>query len=237
MLENPKQAKALMARAIERAQRDAGDDLLLAKALMTQAQAQCQLGEIGESLASLELGLNLFFGNVYSRVGEFSTALTRYYESLALRQELNDESNSFTCLNNIGLTLQKQNLFDDALETFQKRLAIATKQNQARRSLTVHQNIGVVYARLLRSQEATECFEKALAIAESLNQAHLQAGLLNNLGNVAMNSGNYDKAFPFFQKSIEVSAKLDDKFGLVEAFVSIGICVARMQAKTERLSS
>lgn len=59
--QNPKGARALISQAIElAAQTRAKDDLTLAKMRLTQARIQCILGEMSESLASLEIGLNLF---------------------------------------------------------------------------------------------------------------------------------------------------------------------------------
>jgi tetratricopeptide (TPR) repeat protein len=53
---------------------------------------------------------------------------------------------------------------------------------------------------------------------------------MNNLGNVQLSLGNYEQAIPFFKESIALNIELENRFGLVESFVSIGQCVARIRA-------
>ncbi len=74
--QNPREARALISQAVElAAQTRAKDDLTLAKIRLTQARIQCILGEMSESLASLEIGLNLFRKHDYkSGIAADSTA-------------------------------------------------------------------------------------------------------------------------------------------------------------------
>jgi tetratricopeptide (TPR) repeat protein len=94
-----------------------------------------------------------------------------------------------------------------------------------------------VYAKLAQYEQARACFERALSLAQILNDEHSEAGSLNNLGNLFMTLGEYEQAATYFRKSIEINTNLENKFGLIETFVSMGKCIARLSIEAQKLSS
>ncbi len=52
-----------------------------------------------------------------------------------------------------------------------------------------------------------------------------------------MGLGEYEKAATYFKKSVVINTRLENKIGLIETFVSMGICIARMSQETKKSSS
>ena len=108
-----------------------------------------------------------------------------------------------TCLNILGVVLDRKGQIDEAIKIYQKALQIDENSPET------HFNMGSILHRLGRSNEARINYEKAISIKSDFLNAHF------NLGLVYQNLQSYKKAIESYQKAIELKPDFHEAIGAI----------------------
>ena len=77
--------------------------------------------------------------------GRYAEALTYYFQSLKIEEEINNEKGQAVTLGNIGIIYYNQKEYEKALDYYEKSLALKEKINETNSISTILGNIGIVY--------------------------------------------------------------------------------------------
>ena len=139
--------------------------------------------------------------------GDFDTSLDRFYESLSIREKINDKSGISECLNNIGGIQYSQHNYDEALKLFKQSLALKIEINEIDGIATAYNNIGAIFNDQNQTDSAEVYYLKCLDIYVD-EQDELGMGLIyHNLGSIYAKNGLTEKADWFFMHSIKLNQK------------------------------
>ncbi|WP_298610819.1 CHAT domain-containing protein [uncultured Thiothrix sp.] len=146
-------------------------------------------------------GLNLTgLQNYY--LGEYTTALSCYERSLAIRQEIGDKSGEGTTLNNISQIFRVRGDYETALSYLQRSLAIQQEIGDiAGMSYTLF-NMGHIYYQNKETEKAHNTWVAVYKIAKPINLAqvlHALEGLAKDLGS--------DEGLVFWEKPVGQSSQ------------------------------
>ena len=148
------------------------------------------------------------------KYGKYKESEKIYQRQIAHSEELygNENADTATSYNNIGLVYKNQGDYDKALECYFKALEIWEKvlgKEHPDTSIS-YNNIGAVYDSQGDYAKALEYYFKALEIREKvLGKEHPDtATLYNNIGLVYYNQGDYDKALEYHFKALEIREKV-----------------------------
>ncbi|MFY0671932.1 MAG: tetratricopeptide repeat protein [Bacteroidia bacterium] len=154
-------------------------------------------------------------------------ALENYRRSLAIKEELGDQSGVAAGLNNIGIVYFKQGDNFKALEYYERSLAIREELGELAGVAQSLDNIGIIYNMQDDLVKALEYYRRALAIRESLRDEEGDpkgmAINLDNIGIIYSNHGNYTKALEYFEKSFAIRKELGDQIAIGASLFNIGI--------------
>ena len=148
------------------------------------------------------------------KYGKYKESERIYLRQIAINEELygNENTDTATSYNNIGLVYDSQGDFDKALEFHFKALEIREKSLGKEHPDTAgsYNNIGVVYKSQGNYDKALEYYFKALEIWEILlGKEHPDtATSYNNIGNVYNSQGDFDKALEYHFKALEIRGKV-----------------------------
>ena len=106
-----------------------------------------------------------------------------------------------TCLNVLGVILDRKGQTEEAIRIYQKALQINENSSET------HFNMGSILHRLGRSNEARVNYEKAISIKSDFLNAHF------NLGLVYQNLQDYTKAIESYEKAIELKPDFHEAIG------------------------
>ena len=106
-----------------------------------------------------------------------------------------------TCLNVLGVILDRKGQTEEAIRIYQKALQINENSSET------HFNMGSILQRLGRSNEARVNYEKAISIKSDFLNAHF------NLGLVYQNLQDYTKAIESYEKAIELKPDFHEAIG------------------------
>ncbi len=228
MSDKPREAVALIGRALEATPRDtavienlglahlASTDFKQAEALFRQAIEQgaahgmvymrlgLALGSQGR-LAEAEVALRTATErapddpDTHLNLGNALTALGRPEDGLACyRKAVALQPRHADAQYNLGMLLNNMGRHAEALAAFHHLLTLAPEHPD------VHNSLGLVHAQLGQRDEAVRCFRKALAIAPNYFHAH------SNLGNVLRELVQLDEAAASCERALAIRPDFAD---------------------------
>ncbi len=168
-------------------------------------------GVADASRANSYCNQSLFFCKIVVRL---TSSLALAEASLSIRKEISGEDNSDTATtyNNIGIVYAYLGDYDKALEYYNKALSILQKILGEEHPDTAmsYNNIGTVYAYLGDYDKALEYYNKALSIRQKvLGEEHPDTAMsYNNMGSVYDELGDYDKALEYYDKALSIRQKV-----------------------------
>lgn len=249
---------------------------LAANDLDTRATQLCglanllqELGRMDEALALLEeagnirlqtddlLGLALVrtnLGNVYSRQGDFRTALNEFFSVVEVYELVGLKENLATTYNNIGRIYDMQGDIEHAVVYFDKAINLAEEiQNLTLMAIALN-NLGLsIYNRLkpmlpldaeqaddpdlkevrdLLGQAETSFTTAAEALQLTGDQRYL-ATILNNIGQLAADLGQLDKAAENLDRALALHRQMGNRIGVCQAAANVGLLLLRLERLPE----
>ncbi len=148
------------------------------------------------------------------KYGKYKESVRILLRQTALNEELygNENTDTATSYNNIGLVYYSQGDYAKALEYYFKALEIWEKVlgKEHPDTATSYNNIGLVYSNQGNYANALKYYFKALEIQEKvLGKEHSDtAKSYNNIGSAYDNLGDYDKALEYYFKALEIFEKV-----------------------------
>jgi tetratricopeptide (TPR) repeat protein len=118
---------------------------------------------------SVKYAHQLGWGSALNNVEKYVEAVVHYQAALDLARQLGSEPYIARCLNNVGVTLQRQGETETSLKLYLEARELFLRLND-RYGLSVNlSNIGEIYLDLGEIQEALAALEESRRIAEAIN--------------------------------------------------------------------
>ncbi len=137
--------------------------------------------------------------------------------------EIQQPSELARTLNNLAITLQKQQRVEEAFECYRKAKTALTKSASELDQILIYLSEGSLYSSLKRYHEAEATFKKIhLTFLEEAGHLFYQALTLNNLGIVALAQGNYAKAEEVLQKCLGIWQQMGDNIEVADTLRILG---------------
>ncbi len=154
--------------------------------------------------------------------GDLDQAEKKYLQSLAIKEEINDQLGIAGTTGNLGLIYYSKGNNIKAIEYYLKSLKmqeILVNYNGVANALN---NIGNVYASINESDKAIEYYLKCLKIYEDNNDLRGVGSTNNNLGGIYIDKKQYEKAVPYLEKALTIRRQIDEKNGIAETLNNLG---------------
>tara|TARA_R110000796_G_scaffold252631_1_gene389273 strand:- start:171643 stop:175017 length:3375 start_codon:yes stop_codon:yes gene_type:complete len=161
-------------------------------------------------------------GTTYYELGAFTKALDNLLQGLKLSEELNDTINLARLTNNLGNVFLRQKNNVKALEYYTYSLNLKKKIGDKRALIATYNNVGLVYSQLKQFDFALENFLKSAQLAEAQNDLRSVTRAYNNIGEMLNMQGKYFEALEYLNKSINIKNEIDDREGLMSAYLYRG---------------
>ena len=152
---------------------------------------------------SVILGINAF-GAATARRGQYSEALPKFNEALALAQEISDTNLEALSLDNLASTEQARGHTREAERYYRRSLTVSRQAgDEAQVALNLN-NLGSLVLSARNPAEAAPLFVEGLQLARRLGLQRTFPFLLANLGLVALRLGKHDHARSRFLEALEL---------------------------------
>jgi CHAT domain-containing protein/Tfp pilus assembly protein PilF len=165
--------------------------------------------------------------------GNFSAALVKFQQALAIYQELGDRVSQGRMLRRICVVTSRQGKIKTALDFCQQSLAIAKAVDDREGLGNTLNEIGSIYRKIGKYQQATEFFLQAIAIFRELKFQDSESAVLNNLAGTYESLGQYAKALETFQQALALSRVSKDRLNEGRILAGIGL-IYRNRAEYDR---
>ena len=153
------------------------------------------------------LSAHTSLGNLYQSMGDNSSALEEYKQSIELAKKLSDHVSLGWAHGNIGNAYLGLNKKDEALHHLQKSLDLAVEYEQTPQAIgRTYNNLGTAYQSMNNLDKAEEYYDLALSQAIYGNDIPGQARVYGNIGNVYMLRKNYERAIPHYSEVLRLSS-------------------------------
>ena len=161
-------------------------------------------------------------GYYQNNLGNVSSALDYYHQSLNIREEINDSSGIASSFNNIGIIHDNLGETSKAKEYYFKSLNILKNIDDKLSTATAYNNLGYVYDLQNDTSKALDYYQKSLTLYEELNEGSGIATSLNNIGSIYQSKGLYDEALTYHEKSLKIRESIADKHGITFSLNNLG---------------
>lgn len=175
-------------------------------------------------------------GNLVYELGDLDSAQALYEESLALRQQIDDEPGVADSLNNLGMLWTARGEFALGRQLLEESLELRRSLGDPSGFPPTMNNLGDVAIALGDAESATSWNEQALALSREVGNVRRIAHCLHNLGLAHRCKGDDASAKGLFESSLDLFQKVNEKSGVAAVLNSLGRVAARQgnldQART-----
>lgn len=169
-------------------------------------------------------------GIAYMRLNRPNEALTRYKESLEIKQRLGNKRGMAASYVQIGEVQKTLGNPAEAEKSYRAALKLRREiGDQAGLSVTLMDLSTLLDETFGRSKEALPLLQEALRIAQDTRSSNLEARALNNLGAVYLAQGQYSDAQTYFERALAIREKAkspqevaDTLHNLADTFTKMG---------------
>ena len=177
--------------------RDAGDRLVLARALNNK-------------------------GNTYLDLGQAADAIAAQTEALRLKEQSGaDPTDLSTTLTNIGNVYATQGDYALASDYYLRALAQIERSGRADMVTSVYNNLGQLYSSTFDYTKARMYLDKAIALAERIPDAARVATALYIVATIDRDEGHLDAAEAAQRRALALREETRDRLGIVESLTEI----------------
>ena len=175
--------------------------------MMVQAIQHYKMAISEAKLDRDKLAAHTSLGNLYQSMGDNSSALEEYKQSIELATKLSDQVSLGWAHGNIGNAYLGLNKKDEALHHLQKSLDLAVEFETTPQAIgRTYNNLGTAYQSMNDLDKAEEYYDLALSQAIYGNDIPGQARVYGNIGNVYMLRKNYERAIPHYSEVLRLSS-------------------------------
>ncbi|NEP62190.1 MAG: tetratricopeptide repeat protein [Symploca sp. SIO2G7] len=169
-------------------------------------------------------------GMQLSKRGQYQPALERFQQGLGIARELEDRSQEWKSLNQMGLVYQSLGEYKLALDFLEQALEI--RQQVSQNTGAIHFNLGQVYSSLGDYTKALDFYQQASALSSGNKLGKVRIAIAT--GSVYSNLGQYQLALDSYQQALALLKSINYNKKLLEgaALNNIGQ-VYREQGKYE----
>jgi len=161
-------------------------------------------------------------GILYFDRGDFPKALTYYFLSLEIREEIDDKKGIAESFYNLGIAYNDQENFNQSLNYYIKSLELYELFNDKASMGNLFNNIGDIYLQQENTVLALEYFHKSLVINTSINYQRGIATVLRNIGLIYSKQGKYKVALENYNKSLLIESDIGNDTGRISSLIRIG---------------
>jgi len=158
---------------------------------------------------------------IFSRKGKLVMALDMFYESLKIREDINDKRGQAECYNNMADIYRDQEDHKKELELFMESLRLLEEINDRPTQGYVLNNIGSAYQSIKNFNKAIEYYIKSLKVSREVGNKTWEAICLNNIGEVQLTLNKKEKAYNNFIEALTIEKEIGFEIG--EASSSINL--------------
>ncbi|MFD7934071.1 tetratricopeptide repeat protein [Streptomyces sp. NPDC059755] len=171
-------------------------------------------------------------GMVASRRGRLEEAEGWYRQSLAIKEDLNNQPGMASSYHQLGIIAEARGRLEEAKDWCRQSLAIKEDlNNQPGMALTYHL-LGIVAQDQVRLEEAEDWYRKSLTIHEDLNNEPGMAMIYHQLGMVAQDQGRLEEAEDWYRQSLTIEEDRNNRPNMASSYHQLGM-VAQDQGRLE----
>jgi CHAT domain-containing protein/Tfp pilus assembly protein PilF len=164
-------------------------------------------------------------GLVHVFLGRYDKAKELYFEALAVRRSVHDESGEIVTLNNIAAMYNQRGSRRNAEDYYLLSLELSERRNDPAHQAQIYNNLGLVQAQTDREDEARVSYQKALELYRAQGMLDGEAITLDNLGHL---EDDPEKATVYHQRAVDLLEKVGNRQSLATALLSLGSSQADM---------
>lgn len=222
------------------------DELSKAMATVFRATILLDNGQLSEALELIEQTLSSIkklndaklnyqadslAGDLYSKVGNFKTALTHQLAALDALGENKDRQSELSrakALDNIGRMYLRLKNPPMAMEYNAKAHEIAERIGADNLLATIATNLGYAYADQQKFDQAIVAYNKGLQLALKVGDVRDEIRALNNMADAEMNQNHFIDCANYASQAITVAKKNGKEESAAIALGNLGVCHIRM---------
>lgn len=177
---------------------------------------------IEESLGNIEkqAEINNHLGLVYTNKNEFYESLKYYNISQTMYQNLGNKVKESSILQKVGGIYNMKGDYTEALQEYQNGESLLLEGSNEQELAKLNLDIGDVYVNKKEYDKARSYFDKSMEYYKENELKSGQADVLNHIG-VSYETLDPKKAIFYYEKSLKISKSIEDKFTMIQSYVSI----------------
>lgn len=157
-------------------------------------------------------------GNIYVALKQYNLALTQFYKSLAIEEELDNKLGLAINNHNIGYAKEKTGLYTEALDYYKKSLDYNYEIESEIGIVICFNSIGKVYIHQNKYEEANAIIAEALERAIKENDQFYIAISYVNYGLSELKLNKLESARTQLYKGLDIAKKFNLKSSEIEAY-------------------
>lgn len=168
-------------------------------------------------------------GTSFYMTGNYAKATEYFYQSLKIKEAINDTLGIAATLTNIGMIDDDQGLTEEAIENYTKAIELVKRMRkngdnpEFEKSLVAsYNNLGTIYTES-NPELALVYFINMINITSKLGLTREQAYVFNNMANIYSDRNEKAKALEYYQEGLAMLEKIGDQGGIIDGINNIGI--------------
>lgn len=199
------------------------------KQALAHYQEAEEIFQEGPRNPSVEYTHQLGWGSALNNVERYVEAVVHYQAALDLARQLGSEPYIARCLNNVGVTLQRQGETETSLELYLEARDLFLRLND-RYGLSVNlSNIGEIYLDLGEVQKALAALEESRRIAETINFRIVLPQTHYLFSGAYVLLARHSTAFDHAEKALQLAEEVGNLSFAGIAYRALGIAAAALE--------
>ena len=210
-----------------------------------------KVSDITGSLNSLYLAENLSTDNnypkgiavsyfyqagIFHQTGYEKKALSLYYKSLQIFQNVNDSFNIARTQKEIATSLIADGKYEEARKLFKQSLAVFDRLDKKNQIANIKNSIGLMDLEINQFEKARGNFLQALSISIEQKFKYGEKKAYYNLGLLAAKQGQLKLAADYFNKSLKIDEQIPDIYGEALNRIQLSLILSKQNKHDESLS-
>lgn len=166
--------------------------------------------------------INSALGNVYYSMDRTEEAIAAARQALAFNQESGDRWGQASCLNNLGIMLDRVKDFEQSVDYIRQALAIRREIGSPWGVATCLINLGYLTQARGEFEQSLPYFEESLKLFEESGDRMAIAKVYNNIGHCHHYLEDKEKALDYNRKALVIQAEIGDGTGFLISTFNIG---------------
>lgn len=214
-----------------------GAQFLVAEALLVEADADRNLGEIPDAVKALEKARQIYTtmddktgigrtlviqGSTIRDVAPLLSRKQMYEDAISIFKEIGDQSDKARALNALGGVYEDMGDLEISKSNYEQSLAIRRETGEDGWAAVTINNLGTLYGIQGDLRRAKEKYEEALAITQRLGGKAGIALCTGNIAGILSRQGNLDAAKSKYEESLTLYRELGAKANVADLLSSLG---------------